>query len=79
MSRICEITGKKVIGGNKVSHSNHKTKRKFSPNLQTKKFFIPEEDREITLKVSTSGLRTINKKGIYACIREAREKGFLNK
>jgi large subunit ribosomal protein L28 len=79
MSRICEITGKIAIGGNKVSHSNHKTKRKFSPNLQTKKFFVPEEDREITLKVSAAGLRTINKKGIYACIQEAREKGFLNK
>ena len=79
MSRICEITGKTAIGGNKVSHSNHKTKRKFSPNLQTKKFFVPEENREITLKVSAAGLRTISKNGIYACIRKAREKGFLSK
>jgi len=79
MSRICEITGKKAVGGNKVSHSNHKTKRKFNPNLQTKKFFIAEENREITLKVSTAAIRTINKKGIQACIKEAREKGILNK
>jgi len=55
MSRICEITGKKVIVGNKVSHSNIKTKRTFIPNLQTKRFFIPEENRYITLKVSAQG------------------------
>lgn len=79
MSRICEITGKKVIVGNSVSHSNIKTKRRFYPNLQTKRFFIPEENRFITLRVSAQGLRTINKKGIYACIKEAREKGFLKK
>jgi len=79
MSRICEITGKTAMGGNSVSHSNHKTKRKFNPNLQTKTFFISEENREITIKVSAAGLKTINKKGIYACIREAREKGFLKK
>jgi len=63
--------------GNRVSHSNIKTKRKFYPNLQTKRFYIPEEDKWITLKVSTNGLRTINKKGITAAIKEAREKGFL--
>lgn len=79
MSRICEITGKSVIVGNNVSHSNIKTKRRFLPNLQTKKFFIPEENKWITLKVSTAGLRTIDKKGITACIKEAREKGFLKK
>jgi large subunit ribosomal protein L28 len=79
MARMCEITGKTAITGNKVSHSNRKTKRKFRPNLQTKTFFIPEENRNITLKISAAGLRNINKKGIYACIREAREKGFLNK
>ena len=77
MSRVCELTGKKMIVGNKVSHSNIKTKRRFYPNLQTKRFFIPEEDKWITLKVSTSALRTINKKGIAACLKEAREKGFL--
>lgn len=79
MSRICEITGKKVIVGNNVSHSNIKTKRKFIPNLQTKKFFIPEENKWITLKVSVAGLRNIDKKGISACLKEAREKGFINK
>jgi large subunit ribosomal protein L28 len=79
MSRICEITGKTAMVGNSVSHSNRKTKRKFSPNLQTKKFFITEENREITLKVSAAGLRTITKKGIYASVQEAREKGFLKK
>lgn len=77
MSRVCELTGKKMIVGNTVSHSNIKTKRRFYPNLQTKRFFIPEEDKWITLKVSTSALRTINKKGIAACLKEAREKGFI--
>jgi large subunit ribosomal protein L28 len=77
MSRVCELTGKKMIVGNTVSHSNIKTKRRFYPNLQTKRFFIPEEDKWITLKVSTSALRTINKKGISICLKEAREKGFL--
>ena len=62
MSRICEITGKRVMTGNNVSHSNIKTKRKFYPNLQTKKFYVPEEDAWITLKVTTSGIRNINKK-----------------
>jgi len=77
MSRICQITGKKMMNGNTVSHSNIKTKRKFYPNLQTKKFFIPEENRSITLKVSAAGIRTINKKGISAALKEAREKGYL--
>jgi large subunit ribosomal protein L28 len=77
MSRVCELSGKKMIVGNSVSHSNIKTKRRFYPNLQTKRFFIPEENKWITLKVSTSALRTINKKGISACLKEAREKGFL--
>jgi large subunit ribosomal protein L28 len=79
MSRICEITGKKMIVGNSVSHSNIKTKRRFYPNLQTKKFYIEEEDKWITLKVSAAGIRNISKKGLYACIREAREKGYLTK
>ena len=79
MPRICELTGKKVMSGNKVSHSNIKTRRKFHPNLQTKKFYIPEEDKWITLTISTSALRTINKKGISACLKEAREKGILKK
>ena len=65
--------------GNSVSHSNRKTKRLFNPNLQTKTFYLPEEDREITLRVTAAGLRTINKKGISACVKEAREKGYLAK
>lgn len=77
MSRICQITGKKVISGNNVSHSHSKTRRKFYPNLQTKKFYIPEEDRYITLKVSTSGIRNINKMGISAAMKDAKAKGYL--
>lgn len=79
MSRVCEITGKKAIVGNKVSHSNAKTKRKFNVNLQVKKFFIPEENKWITLRLSTSALKTINKNGISAVLKEAKEKGILKK
>ena len=77
MSRICEVTGKRPRVGNNVSHSNIKTKRKFYPNLQTKRFYIPEEDKWITLKVSASALRTINKKGITAVLKDARKKGNI--
>jgi len=66
-----------MITGNKVSHSNIKTRRKFYPNLQTKKFFIPEEDCWVTLKVSAKGIRHINKKGISACLKDAEKKGFI--
>ncbi|MCX6281819.1 MAG: 50S ribosomal protein L28 [Bacteroidetes bacterium] len=79
MARTCEITGKGAIRGNKVSHSNHRTKRVFSPNLQTKKFFVPEENKEITLRVSAEGIRHINKNGVYASIKKAREKGYTTK
>ena len=78
MSRICEVTGKRPRVGNNVSHSNIKTKRKFYPNLQTKRFYIPEEDKWVTLKVSTSAIRTINKKGITAVLKDARKKGILS-
>ncbi len=77
MSRVCQITGKKVITGNNVSKSHAKTRRKFYPNLQTKKFYIKEEDKWITLKVSTDGLRRINKKGLEVCLKEAKENGYL--
>ena len=77
MSRVCQLTGKSVMVGNNVSQSNRKTKRRFYPNLVTKKFFVPEDNSYITLKVSTAALRTINKKGISACLKEAREKGYL--
>lgn len=76
MSRICEITGKKMMVGNNVSHSHIKTKRRFYPNLQTKRFYIAEEDRWVTLKVSANGIRTINKKGIIDALKDAKEKGF---
>ena len=63
--------------GNSVSFSNKKTKRKFYPNLQVKKFFVPEMGEWITLKVSTSALRTINKNGIMAVLKKAKEQGFI--
>jgi large subunit ribosomal protein L28 len=77
MSKVCDITGKKVITGNKVSHSNIKSKRRFYPNLQTKKFYIPEDDCWITLKVSASGIRNITKNGISACLKKAEENGLI--
>lgn len=75
MSRVCQITGKKVQVGNNVSHAKNRTKRKFYPNLQKKRFYIPEEDTWITLKVSTSAIRTINKNGISAVLKKARASG----
>ena len=79
MSRVCELTGKKAMVGNNVSHAKNKTKRKFNANLMTKRFYIQEEDKWVTLKVSASALKNINKKGISAVVKEAREKGFLTK
>jgi len=77
MSRVCEITGKKVMVGNNVSHSKRRTKRRFYPNLFTKKFYLPEEDRWVTIKVSAAGLRLINKVGVTAALKSAKEKGFI--
>ena len=77
MSKVCQVTGKRPITGNNVSHALNRTRRKFYPNLIKKTFYIPEEDKYITLKISTSALRTINKKGISACLKEARAKGYL--
>ena len=77
MARICELTGKRTQVGNSVSHANNKTKRKFYPNLQTKRFFVPEEGKWITLKVSTKAIKTINSKGISAVLKEARAKKAL--
>lgn len=77
MSRVCQITGKKVISGNNVSHSKRRTKRKFYPNLFDKKFYLPEEERYIQISVSAQGIRKINKKGLKACLDEAKEKGFI--
>ncbi len=77
MSRVCQITGKRPRVGNNVSHANNKTKRKFYPNLHKKRFYVPEEDRWITLKVSSTALRTINKNGLTAVIKKAISKGIL--
>jgi len=77
MSRICDLTGKTAMNGFNVSNSNVKTKRKFYPNLKVKKFYIPDEDRWITLKVSTSAIKTINKNGISAVISKFLKKGFI--
>lgn len=66
-----------MISGNRVSHSNIKTRRKFYPNLQTKKFYVPEEDAWITLRVSAKGIKNINKKGIMACLLDAEANGLL--
>jgi large subunit ribosomal protein L28 len=79
MSRVCELTGKKAMFGNNVSRAMNKTKRRFNVNLLKKRFYLPEEDKWITIKVAASTLKTINKKGITAVVKEAREKGYLNK
>ena len=78
MSKICQITGKRAMVGNNVSHSNKRTKRKFNVNLFTKKFYWMEEDCWISLSISASGLRTINKIGLDAALKQAAAKGFLN-
>ncbi|OQB31268.1 MAG: 50S ribosomal protein L28 [Bacteroidetes bacterium ADurb.Bin174] len=77
MSKICQITGKKAMVGNNVSHSKRRTKRTFDVNLFTKKFYWVEQDMWISLKVSAAGLRTINKIGLDAAIKKAAEKGYL--
>ena len=77
MSRVCDLTGKKAMAGNNVSHSKRRTKRRFYPNLFKKRFYIPEEDKWISLKISTSALKTINRIGISAALKDARSKGFL--
>jgi large subunit ribosomal protein L28 len=77
MSKICQVTGKKAMNGNNVSHSKRRTKRKFYPNLFDKKYFLPEEKRWITLKISAAGIRLINKKGLTSALKEAKEKGYI--
>ncbi len=69
--KVCQITGKTAQTGHNVSHSNKKTKRRFSPNLKSKRFFLEEENRWVTLKITTSAMRTINKKGLSAALRTA--------
>jgi len=78
MARVCQVTGKKRLIGNNVSHSKRRTKREFAPNLQNKRFWLEEEQRFVSLKVSAAGMRTINKKGLSAVLKEAKAKGFIN-
>jgi large subunit ribosomal protein L28 len=78
MAKVCQITGKRPMVGNNVSHANNKTKRRFNPNLLKKKFYLEEEGMWINLKVSAKGLRTINKLGLDAALRKAALKGKLS-
>ncbi|MBX5462789.1 MAG: 50S ribosomal protein L28 [Steroidobacteraceae bacterium] len=75
MSRVCEITGKKPGVGNRVSHANNKRRRRFLPNLHTQRFWLEDEKRWVSLRVSTAGLRTIEKKGIDVVVAELRQQG----
>ena len=75
MSRVCDITGKKPMLGNKVSHAHNKSRRRFNINLQKKKFWLPDEKRYVTLRISTRGMRIIDKKGITRVVKELRGKG----
>jgi large subunit ribosomal protein L28 len=79
MSRVCQITGKKAMVGNTVSHSKRRVKRRFNVNLFKKKFYLPEEDRWITLTVSAAGIRTINRIGVNAALKQAMQKGVIEK
>lgn len=76
MSKVCEITGKKVMFGNNVSFSINKTRRRFDANVSKKKFYVPEEDRWVTLNVSAKGIKIINKQGISEALKAARAKGY---
>lgn len=75
MSRICQVTGKKPMLGNNVSHANNKTRRRFLPNLQYRRFWVEAENRWISLRVSQAGLRTIDRKGIETVLAEIRKRG----
>jgi len=75
MSRVCQITGKRPTTGNTVSHANNRKRRRFLPNLHTQRFWLEGEKRWVTLRVSTNGLRTIEKKGLDAIVADLRERG----
>ena len=75
MSKVCQLTGKRPISGNNVSHSNRRTKRRFLPNLQKKRFFIPELNKWVILKVSAKAIRNINRLGVYAYLKKLERKG----
>ena len=76
MSKVCDVTGKRSMSGNNVSHAHNKTRRRFNVNLQTKRFWLPDEKRFITLTVSTKGIRVIDKKGIRRVVQDLRAKGM---
>ena len=75
MARVCQLTGRKPLSGHKVSHSNIKTKRRFLPNLQKKRFYLAEEDKWVTLKVTADSVRTINKIGLLTVVKKLRAQG----
>ena len=75
MSRICDVTGKKPMFGNNVSHAHNKSRRRFNINLQKKKFWLPDENRYVTLRISTRGMRVIDKKGITRVVKDLRARG----
>ncbi|GLQ33031.1 50S ribosomal protein L28 [Litoribrevibacter albus] len=75
MSRVCQVTGKRPVTGNNVSHANNKTKRRFLPNLQTHRFWVEGEKRFVKLRISTKGMRIIDKKGIEAVLADLRARG----
>ena len=75
MSKVCQLTGKRPIAGNNVSHSNRRTKRRFEPNLQKKRFFIPETGKWVTMKVSTKAIRIMNKLGVFAYLKKLERAG----
>jgi large subunit ribosomal protein L28 len=77
MSRVCDLTGKRAMVGNNVSHAMNKTKRKFSVNLVKKRFYLAEEDRWVTLRVAASAIKTINKNGLAAVLKKAKADGFV--
>lgn len=75
MAKVCAVTGKKPMFGNNVSHANNKTRRRFEPNLQNKRIWVPSEKRWIRMRLSTSALKTINKRGIDSVLAEMRKRG----
>lgn len=75
MSKVCQVTGKRPITGNHVSHANNKSKRRFLPNIQTRRFWVEEENRFVKLKVSCKGMRIIDKLGIKVILDKLRDKG----
>ncbi len=77
MARVCQVTGKKPMVGNNVSHANNKTKRRFLPNLQPRRFWVESENRFVSLRLTTAGIRLIDKKGIDAVLADLRAKGTI--